>query len=149
MTFSWPFLFWLNAMLFRENIQKNNIYLFEMRMLNLTWWHSIALALSVKKMVSCLVKLAKVSCTIKSYHFCFKSLNFGEILKCLLEPGNKHTLNAIKALSTKEKTIGPVPEMLSKILAPEMAKETILSLELKKTGSPRDALKENGYSAEV
>ena len=89
-------------------------------------------------MVSCSVKLAKISSTIKGYHFYFKSSKFGEILKCVLEPGNKHSRNAIKVLSTKGETIGHVPETLAKVLAPEMAKETILSLEAEVTGSPRD-----------
>lgn len=38
---------------------------FEMRMLNLIWWHSNALALGVEKMASCSVKLAKMNSTIK------------------------------------------------------------------------------------
>ena len=70
--------------------------------------------------------LSEISSTIKGYHFYFKSLNFGEILKCVLEPGNKHTCNVTKMLSTKGEMIGHVPETLVKILAPEMAKETIL-----------------------
>ena len=41
-------------------------------------------------------------------------------------------------LSTKGETIRNVPEILAKILAPEMAKETILSLEDEVTRSPRD-----------
>ena len=42
-------------------------------------------------------------------------------------------------LSTKGETIGHVPETMAKILAPEMAKETIQALEAEVTGSPRDA----------
>ena len=89
-------------------------------------------------MTSCSVKLAKISTTIKGYHFYFKSWNFREILKCVLEPGNKHSGNAIKVLSTKGETIVHIPETLTKILAPEMTKETILSLESEAAGSPRD-----------
>ena len=44
----------------------------------------------------------------------------------------------MKMLSTKEETIGHVPQTLAKILAPEMAKQTILSLEAEVTRSPRD-----------
>ena len=85
------------------------------------------------------MKLSKISFTSIGYHFYFKSLNFGEILKCVLEPGNKHSHNAIKVLSTKWETIGHVPETLAKILAPEMAKEAIVSLEAEFIGSQRDA----------
>ena len=48
----------------------------KMRLLNLTWSHSIALALRVKKMALCSVKLAKISSVIKDYPFYFKFLNF-------------------------------------------------------------------------
>ena len=81
-------------------------------------------SLSGKKMTSCSVKLANISATIKGYHFYFKSSNFGEILKCVLGPGNKHSRNAI-VLSTKKETTGHVPETLAKILVPEMAKDTV------------------------
>ena len=111
----------------------------KMGRLNLTRWHSIALDLLVEKMAPYLVKLAKISSTIKGYHF-FKSSNFGEILKCVLELGNKHSRSAINVLSTKGKTIWHVPETLTKILAPEMAKKTMLSLEAEVTGSPRHSL---------
>ena len=77
---------------------------------------------------------------IKGYRFYFKSSNFGEILKCVLEPGNKHSSNARKVLSTKGERIGHVPETLAKIIAPEMAKEMIMSLEAEVSGSRRDAL---------
>ena len=90
-------------------------------------------------MISCSVKLAKINSTIKGYHFYFKSSNFGEILKCVLEPANKHSRNTIRVLSTKRETIGHVPEILAKILALEKTKETILSSQAEVTGSPRDA----------
>ena len=73
-------------------------------------------------MASGWVKLAKINSTIKGYHFYFKSSNFGEILKCVLEQGNKYIRNAIKVLSTKGETTGHVPETLAKILTPEMAR---------------------------
>ena len=41
-------------------------------------------------------------------------------------------------LSTKGEKIGHVPEILVKIVAPEMASEKILSLEAEVTESPRD-----------
>ena len=85
------------------------------------------------------MKLAKTDSTIKGYHFYFKSSNFGEILKCVLEPGNIHSRNAIKVFSTKEETIELAPETLAKIIAPEMAKETTLSLEAEFVESPRHA----------
>ena len=97
---------------------------------NLTGWHSIALAVWVGKIVLCSVKLAKISFTSRSYSFYFQSSNFGEILKCVVEPGNKHSHYAIK-----RETIGHLPETLVKILNPEMAREEI-------------PLKENGNSAE-
>ena len=53
----------------------------------------------------------------------------------------------MKVLSTKGETIGHDTEALAKILAREMAKEAMLSLEAEVTGSPRDSMKENGYSA--
>ena len=90
-------------------------------------------------MAPCSVKLAKISSTLSSTLY-FKFSNFEEILKCVLEPGNKHSRNATKVLPTKGETIGHVPETLAKIIAPEMTKETILSLEAEVTGSPRDAL---------
>ena len=40
--------------------------------------------------------------------------NFGESLKCVVEPGNKQSRNVIKVLSTKVKTIRHVPELLAK-----------------------------------
>ena len=76
-------------------------------------------------------------------------MNFGEILKCVLEPGNKHSRNAKKVLSAKVETIGHVPETLAKILAPEMVKETILSLEAEATGSPRDARWRDGNTGYI
>ena len=76
----------------------------------------------MEKMVSCLVKLVKTRSTVKGYHFYFKFSNFGEILKCVVEPGSKHSRSSIKVLSTEGGTIGPVPETLIKILAPEVAK---------------------------
>ena len=42
---------------------------------------------------------------------------------------------------------GHVPETLTKILAPEMAKDTILLLEAEVTGYQDIPLKENEYSA--
>ena len=59
--------------------------MFEMGMLKLTWWHSIALTLWVEKIDLCSLKSAKVSSTIKGYQFYFNSLSFGEILKCILK----------------------------------------------------------------
>ena len=47
-------------------------------------------------------------------YICTFSKNFGEILKCVLKPGNKQDRNAIKVLSTKVKTIRHVPELLAK-----------------------------------
>ena len=91
----------------------------------------------MKNIALCSVKLAKTDSTIKGYHFYFKSSNFGEILKRVLEPGNIHSRNAIKVFSTKEETIELSPETLTKTLAPEMAKETILSLEAEVAESPR------------
>ena len=93
----------------------------------------------MEKMALCSVKLAKISSIVKGYHFYFKSSIFGKILKCVFVPGNKHRRNAINVLSTKWETIRNVPETLSKILAAEMAKETILSLEAEVTGLPRES----------
>ena len=66
----------------------------------------------------------------------------------VLEPGNKQSRNATKVSSTKGETIGHDPEALAKILAPTMAKETILSLETEVTGTTGDAPEENGCLAE-
>ena len=66
----------------------------------------------------------------------------------VLEPGNKHSGNAIKVLSTKGETIEHGPETLAKILALAMAKETMLSLKTEVIGPTRDAPQENGCSAE-
>ena len=128
MTFSQAFLLWINAMPLRAD------QTFGMKMFNLTWWHSFAFPLWVERKASCLVKLANISSTIKGYHFYFNSSNFREILECVLELGNKHSRNAITVLSTKGKTIRHVPEALAKILTPEMAKETTLSLKAEVIG---------------
>ena len=55
----------------------------EMRILSLTWWYYIPLVLWVENMALCWVKLAKISSTIKGYHFYFKFLKFwGNLETC-------------------------------------------------------------------
>ena len=94
------------------------------------------------------VKLAKISSAVKGYHFYFKSSIYGEILNGVFEPGNKHSRNAVKVLSTKGETVRDVPETLAKILAPVMAKETIMSFEAEVMDHNEKPQKENAYSAE-
>lgn len=84
------------------------------------------------------IKLAKINSTIKGYHVYRNCCEPGDILTCTLEPENKHSRNPIK-VSTQEETVGHVPETLAKVLAPELARETILSMEAEVTGPPTDA----------
>ena len=46
-----------------------------------------------------------------------------------LEQGNKHTTNEVLSTQRQGDKIGHITETLTKILTPEIAKETILSLE--------------------
>ena len=85
--------------------------------------------------------------TIKGCHFCFKSSNFGEILQCVFEPGNNHSRNAIKVLSTKGETIGHVPEWL-KYLIQKWIKKRCSHWKLKLLDHQEMPLKENGCSVE-
>ena len=59
-----------------------------------------------------------------------KSLDFGEILECVLDLSQVVNTQLRTVINKRAgDMIGQIPETLAKILAPEMAKETILSLE--------------------
>ena len=52
---------------------------------------------------------------------------------------NRHSNTAIKAVGDANETIGHVPDGLSKVGAPALKKEIVLSFEAEVTGHPRDA----------
>ena len=85
------------------------------------------------------VKLGTVTSSIKGFHFYRRSPDIGEKLKCVLEETNRHSNTAIKVAGDANETIGHIPDGLSKVVAPALKKEIVLSVEAEVTGHPRDA----------
>ena len=52
---------------------------------------------------------------------------------------NRHSNTAIKVVGDANETIGHIPDGLSKVVAPALKKEIVLSVEAKVTGHPRNA----------
>ena len=64
---------------------------------------------------------------------------FGEKLKCVLEETNRHINIAIKVDGDVNETIGHIPDGLSKVAAPALKKEIVLSVGADATRHARDA----------
>ena len=85
------------------------------------------------------VKLATVTSSIKGFHVYRRSPDIGDKVKCVLEETNRHSNTAIKVVGDANETMGLVPDGLSKLVAPVLKKEIVLSVEAEVTGYPRDA----------
>ena len=83
------------------------------------------------------VKLAKVTSSIKGFHVYRRSPD--SKVKCVSKETNRHSNTAIKVVGDANETIGLVPDWLSKLVAPALKKEIVLSVEAEVTGYPRDA----------
>ena len=83
-------------------------------------------------------KLAIVTSSIKAFHVYRRSPNIGEKLKCVLEERNRHSNAAIKIVGDADETIGHIPDGLSKVVAPTLKKEIVISVEAEVTGHPRE-----------
>ena len=86
-------------------------------------------------------KLATVTSSIEGFHVYRRSLDVGEKLKGVLEETNRHSNTAIKVVGDANETIGHIPDGLSKVVAPALKKEIVLSVEAEVTGHHRDAAK--------
>ena len=67
---------------------------------------------------------SEISSAIKGYHFYLKSLDFGKILECVLDLSQviNPQVRIVINKSTGDMT-GQIPEILAKILAPEMVQK--------------------------
>ena len=74
--------------------------------------------------------------SIKGFHVYRTSPDIGKKLKFVLEETNRHTNTAIKDAN---ETMGHIPDGLSKVVAPALKKEIVLSVDAEVTGHPRDA----------
>ena len=70
-----------------------------------------------------------VTVSIKGFHVYRRSPGIGEKLKCVLEETNRHSNTTIKVVGDANETIGHVPDGLSKVVAPVLKKEIVLSVE--------------------
>ena len=85
------------------------------------------------------MKLATVTSSIKGFHVYRRSPDIGEKLKCVLEETNRHSNAAIMVVGDANETIGHIPDGLSKVFAPALKKEIVLSVRAEVTGHLRDA----------
>ena len=88
------------------------------------------------------MKLAMVTSSIffiKTFHVYWRSPDIGEKLKCVLEETNRHSNTAVKVVGDANETVGHLPDGLSKVVAPTLKKEIVLSVEAEVTGHPKDA----------
>ena len=85
------------------------------------------------------VKLATVTSSIKGFHVYRRSPDIGEKLKCVVVETNRHSHAAMKVVGDANETIGHIPHGLSKVVAPALEKEIVLSVDAEATGHPRDA----------
>ena len=85
------------------------------------------------------VKLATVTSSIKGFHVYRRSPDIGEKLKCALEETNRHINATIKVVGDVNETIGHIPDVLSKVAAPALKKEIVLSVGADVTRQPLDA----------
>ena len=63
-------------------------------------------------------------------------------MKCALLETNRHSNTAIEVVRDANETIGQIPDGLSKVVAPTLKKEIVLSVEAEVTGHLRDAAEE-------
>ena len=89
------------------------------------------------------MKLTTVTSSIKGFHVYQRSPDIGEKLKCVLEETNRFSNTAIKVVEDANETIGHIPDELSKVVAPALKKEIMLSVEAEVTGHLRDAAEGN------
>ena len=67
---------------------------------------------------------SEISSAIKGYHFYLKSLDFGKILECIFDLSQVMNTQLRSVINKSiADMIGQIPEILAKILAPEMAKK--------------------------
>ena len=85
------------------------------------------------------VKLGTVTSSIKGFYVYRRSPDIDEKLKCVLEETNRHSNTEIQVLGDANETIGHILDGLSKVVAPALKKEIVLSVEAEVTGHPRDA----------
>ena len=67
-----------------------------------------------------------------------RSPNIKEKLNSVLGETNRHSNTAIKVVEDNNETIGDIPDGLSKVVAPALKKEIVLSVEAQVTGHPHD-----------
>ena len=77
------------------------------------------------------VKLVTVTSAIKGFHVYRRSTDIGEKLKCVLGETNRHSNTAIKVVGDGNKTIGYIPDGLSKVVAPALKRKSCFQLRLK------------------
>ena len=80
------------------------------------------------------VKPATVTSSIKGFHAYHRSPNISQKLKHVLEEIKRHSNTAIKVVGDANETIGYIPDALSKLVAPALEKEIMLSVEAEVTG---------------
>ena len=68
-----------------------------------------------------------VTSSIKGFCVYRRSPDIGEKLKYLLEETNRHSSTAIKVAEDATKTIGHIPDGLSKVVAPALKKNCAFS----------------------
>ena len=88
------------------------------------------------------MKLATVTSSIKGFHVYRRSPDIGEKLKFVLVETNRHSNIGIKVVGDANETIGHIPDGLSKVVAPALKKEIVLSIEAEVTRHHRDAVEE-------
>ena len=87
------------------------------------------------------MKLAMVTSSIffiKTFYVYWRSPDIGEKLKCVLEEINRHSNTAVKVVGDANETVGHLPDGLSKVVAPTLKKEIVLSVEAEVTEHPKD-----------
>ena len=84
------------------------------------------------------VKPATVTSSIKSFHVYRRSTNISQTLKDVLEETKRHSNTAIKVVGDANETIGHIPDALSKLVAPAIKKEIMLTVEAEVTGYSSD-----------
>ena len=77
----------------------------------------------------------------KGFHVYRRSPDISEKSKCVLERINRHSNTTIKVVGDANETVGHIPDGLSKVVAPVLKKEIVLSVEAEVAGHPRDAAK--------
>ena len=84
------------------------------------------------------MKLVRVTSWNKDFHVYRRGPDICEKLKCVLEETHRHSNTAIKVVGDTNATIGHIPDGLSKVVAPALKNEIVLSVEAEVTGHPHD-----------